>query len=390
MSASNVGELARLAGEEQVDLVVAGPEAPLAAGLADRLAEAGIPCFGPRAAAAQLESSKAFARDFCARHGVPAPRHATVRDAAGLRRALDGGELGSLPVVKASGLAGGKGVLLPEDRDAVEREALALLGGRLGAAGDEVVLEERLEGRELSVFAITDGERVIHAGTASDSKRRFDGDLGPNTGGMGSVSPGHRAEPELLAQIRRDVIEPTVRGLAEEGCPYRGVLYAGLMLTDDGPRVLEFNVRFGDPECQALVPRFDEDLLPVFFDAARGEFPTDRSSAVRMSAERAVTVILAEAAYPGRVEAGAAITGLPDGVEAGESAFVFHAGTRQGARGVETAGGRVIAVTGLGADWESARETAYRTAESIQWESRDFRRDIGAKPPEAGLRSGKE
>ncbi len=378
VSAGDAPGMCRLASHEGVDLVVAGPEAPLADGLADRLAEVGIPCFGPRAEAARLESSKAFARAFCARHRIPAPRHATVRDAAGLRRALAGGELGDLPVVKASGLAGGKGVLLPEDPSAIEREAMALLDGRLGAAGSEVVLEERLEGPELSVFAVTDGKRVIHAGTASDFKRRFDGDRGPNTGGMGSVSPGHQVGPGLLARIRREVLEPAVLGLAAEGAPYRGVLYAGLMLTADGPKVLEFNVRFGDPECQALAPRFDEDLLPVFFEAARGELPAARPPALRMRPERSVTVILAEGAYPGPVETGASIAGLPDAVESGERAFVFHAGTREGAGGVETAGGRVIAVTGLGTTWAEARETAYRTAESIHWPGRAFRRDIAA------------
>ncbi len=379
VSAGDVPGLVRLAADQAVDLVVAGPESPLADGLADRLAEAGVPCFGPRAAAAQLESSKAFARAFCARHRIPAPRHATVRDADELRRALAGEELGELPVVKASGLAGGKGVLLPDDPEAVEREALALLEGRLGAAGSEVVLEERLEGPELSVFAVTDGERVIHAGTASDFKRRFDGDRGPNTGGMGSVSPGRGIGPGLLARIRREVIEPTVIGLAAEGAPYRGVLYAGLMLTAEGPKVLEFNVRFGDPECQALAPRFDEDLLPVFLEAARGEFSAARAPALRMRPEPAVTVILAEAGYPGRIEAGTPIAGLPDAVEAGEDAFVFHAGTREGAGGIETAGGRVIAVTGLGTTRADARATAYRTAGSIRWENCDFRRDIAAE-----------
>lgn len=384
MGAENLAGLVALAREEAVDLVVAGPEAPLAAGLADALEEVGIPCFGPRAAAARLEGSKAFARSFCVRHRIPAPAHAVVRDRESLRRALDTHELGEAPVVKASGLAAGKGVFLPDDRAGVEREALALLDGRLGAAGREVVIEERLEGPELSVFAITDGQRLLDCGTAQDYKRRFDGDRGPNTGGMGSLSPGRGISPALLDRIRREVMERVVAGLASEGLSYRGVLYAGLMLTPDGPRVLEFNVRFGDPECQALAPRFDEDLLPLFDQAARGALPDSGARAVRMRSERAVTVILAGEEYPGSTPRGVLIRGLPEQVEADGDSFVFHAGTREGASGVETAGGRVIAACGLGRDWASARAAAYRTVESIEWEGRAFRSDIGADAVSAG------
>ncbi len=381
VAAGDVAGLVALARQESVDLVVAGPEAPLVAGLADALEEDGVACFGPSAAAAQLEGSKAFARAFCARFGIPAPAYATASAPEEIEGALASGRLGPRPVVKASGLAAGKGVFLPEDPEAAKRDALALLGGRLGAAGREVVLEERLEGRELSVFTITDGRRAFRSGTAQDYKRRFEGDVGPNTGGMGSLSPGREIEAGVLDRIDREIIEPTIAGLAAEGHPYRGVLYTGLMLTAAGPKVLEFNARFGDPECQALAPRFDEDLLPLFHAAARGELPERRPALVRTRSERAVTVILAAEGYPGSTTPGTPIRGLPDAVEAGDGAFVFHAGTRMGPAGVETAGGRVLAVTGTGDDREAARNAAYRAAGAIEWDGRVLRRDIGAFGP---------
>ncbi|MYF77204.1 MAG: phosphoribosylamine--glycine ligase [Acidobacteria bacterium] len=374
VGAEDVGGLTDLAASEGVDLVVAGPEAALAAGLADRLAERNIPCFGPRADAALLEASKEFAKDFMGRHGIPTARHAVVRDVAAAREALRSGDYGEQPVIKASGLAAGKGVFLPEDLDAAERDATRLLEGGLGDAGKAVVIEERLAGPELSVFAISDGTRVVACGTAQDYKRRFEGDEGPNTGGMGSLSPGLGDNAATMARVRREIVEPTIAGLCAEGREYRGVLYAGLMLTADGPRVLEFNVRFGDPEAQTLMPRLACDLLPLFFGAATGRLPDGE---VRFRPERAVTVILASDGYPGAYQKGVPIQGLPDTVETGE-AFVFHAGTRAAANGIETAGGRVIAVTGLGTDWAGARSAAYRCADSITWEKKAFRRDIAA------------
>ncbi len=375
VGAEDVAELADLASAEGVDLVVAGPEAPLAAGLADRLAERDIPCFGPRQNAALLEASKEFSKDFCNRHGIPTARHTVVRDADSARRALRSGKYGRQPVVKASGLAAGKGVFLPGDLEAAERDAASLLEGRFGEAGKAVVIEERLEGPELSVFAISDGTRVVACGTAQDYKRRFENDQGPNTGGMGSLSPGLGADDATMVRVRQEIVEPTIAGLRAEGREYRGVLYAGLMLTPDGPKVLEFNVRFGDPEAQTLMPQLDCDLLPFLFGAANGRLPGDK---VRFRPERAVTVILASDGYPGAYQKGVPIEGLPDAVETDGSAYVFHAGTRVGADGIETAGGRVIAVTGLGADWGSARSTAYRCADSITWEKKAYRRDIAA------------
>jgi len=374
VGAEDVGGLADLASGESVDLVVAGPEAPLAAGLADRLAERDIPCFGPRQDAALLEASKEFAKDFMGRHGIPTARHTVVRDAESAQRALRSGEYGEAPVIKASGLAAGKGVFLPGDLDAAARDAARLLEGGLGEAGKAVVIEERLTGPELSVFAISDGTRAIACGTAQDYKRRFEDDEGPNTGGMGSLSPGLGDNEATMERVRREIVEPTVAGLHAEGREYRGVLYAGLMLTADGPKVLEFNVRFGDPEAQTLMPRLDCDLLPLFFGAATGRLP---DQAVRFRSDRAVTVILASDGYPGSYRKGVPIEGLPETVEIGETC-VFHAGTRAGADGIETAGGRVIAITGLGADWGSARDAAYRTADSITWEKKAFRRDIAA------------
>ena len=372
VGAEDVGGLTDLAAGEGVDLVVAGPEAPLAAGLADRLAERNIPCFGPRQNAALLEASKEFAKDFMGRHGIPTARHTVVRDAEAARQALRSGDYGGQPVIKASGLAAGKGVFLPGDLDAAERDATKLLEGGLGEAGKAVVIEERLAGPELSVFAISDGTRVVACGTAQDYKRRFENDKGPNTGGMGSLSPGLGDTEATMDRVRREIVEPTIAGLRAESREYRGVLYAGLMLTADGPRVLEFNVRFGDPEAQTLMPRLDCDLLPLFFGAAAGRLP---EGAVRFRPERAVTVILASDGYPRAYRKGVPIQGLPDAVETGD-AFVFHAGTRAGADGIETAGGRVIAVTGLGADWAGARSAAYRCADSITWEQKAFRRDI--------------
>lgn len=374
VEAEDVGALCELAASEGVDLVVAGPEAPLAAGLADQLADRNIPCFGPRENAAVLEASKEFAKDFMDRHQIPTARHTTVRDAESARNALHSGDYGYRPVIKASGLAAGKGVFLPEDLDAAERDANRLLEGGLGAAGEAVVIEERLEGPELSVFAISDGTRAVACGTAQDYKRRFENDKGPNTGGMGSLSPGLGDTGATMERVRRDIVEPTISGLRGEGREYRGVLYAGLMLTADGPKVLEFNVRFGDPEAQTLMPRLDCDLLPLFFGAATGKLPEEE---VRFRPERAVAVILASDGYPGSYRKGVPIQGLPDAVETGDGC-VFHAGTRVGAGGIETAGGRVIAVTGLGADWTSARDAAYRAADSISWEKKAFRRDIAA------------
>lgn len=373
-AADDIAGLTRLAAAERVHLVVAGPEAPLAAGLADRLAERDIPCCGPRRNAALLEASKEFAKGFCVRHRIPTARYRVVRDPESARRILRSGEFGERPVVKASGLAAGKGVFLPDDLGEAERDAARLLGGGLGKAGESVVLEERLEGPELSVFAISDGRRAVACGTAQDYKRRFDGDTGPNTGGMGSLSPGLGADDKTLERVRREVVEPAIAGLRAEGREYRGVLYAGLMLTADGPKVLEFNVRFGDPEAQTLAPRLRSDLLPVLFGAARGRLP---EAPVRFGAERAVTVILASAGYPGSSPKGAPIRGLPRTVEADGGAFVFHAGTRTASGETVTAGGRVIAVTGLGPDWESARRAAYRSADSIHWEGRAYRTDIG-------------
>ena len=374
VGAEDVRGLAELASSERVDLVVAGPEAPLAAGLADRLAERDIPCFGPRRNAALLEASKEFAKDFMGRHRIPTARHTVVRDAASAREALRSGKFGAQPVIKASGLAAGKGVFLPADLDAAERDAVRLLDGSLGEAGRAVVIEERLTGPELSVFAVSDGTCVLGCGTAQDYKRRFENDEGPNTGGMGSLSPGLGADEATMERVRREIVEPTVAGLRAEGRDYRGVLYAGLMLTEDGPKVLEINVRFGDPEAETLMPRLDCDLLPLLFGAATGRLP---DQAVRFRSERAVTVILASDGYPGAYRKGVPIGGLPEAVET-DDACVFHAGTRVGAAGIETAGGRVIAVTGLGADWGSARDTAYRTADSITWEKKAFRRDIAA------------
>ncbi|MCB9758563.1 MAG: phosphoribosylamine--glycine ligase [Alphaproteobacteria bacterium] len=356
----------------QVGLVVVGPEAPLAEGLADRLAGVGIPCFGPTSAGARLEASKHFAKGFMDRHGIPTARWAAF---SALEPALAWLDAVDFPVVvKASGLAAGKGVLIPDGPEETRAALRRVLVDRdFGDAGDEVVLEERLTGPEVSVLAFTDGQRYAMMPPAQDHKRALEGDLGPNTGGMGAYAPAPVATPALLRQIEAEVIAPTLRGLAAEGAPYRGVLYAGVMLTPDGPRVLEFNCRFGDPETQALVPLLDGDLAEIMLACATGALDPAR---VTWREGSAATVVLASQGYPGPYRKGFPITGVNqadalDGVE------VFQAGTRFEGGQLVTSGGRVLAVTGRGATLREALQRAYAGARCIDFEGRTFRRDIG-------------
>jgi len=350
------------------DLVVVGPEAPLVDGLADECTAAGVACFGPTAAAARLEGSKAFAKEVMASAGVPTAEHAVV----------DGVEEGMAAierypvVVKADGLAAGKGVVIAGD----EREARAALEAmlverRFGAT--RVVVEEFLDGEELSLLALCDGERALPLAPARDYKRIGDGDTGPNTGGMGSYSPVPEVGAAMVEDLRRTVHQPVVDELAARGTPFHGVLYAGLMLTAAGPRVLEFNVRFGDPETQAVLPRLRSDLLDLLERAVR---PGGLAGAeVEWDERAAVTVVLAARGYPDSPAAGDRIEGLdraPDGVE------VLHAGTAERDGAIVTAGGRVLNVTALGADPAAAREAAYAAADVITFEGRQLRRDIAA------------
>jgi phosphoribosylamine--glycine ligase len=356
-----------------VDLVVPGPELPLVLGLADRLAAAGIACFGPAAAAARLEGSKAFMKAFCARHGIPTARFASFgRDQADAARAYVRAQ-GAPIVIKADGLAAGKGVTVAQS----EAEALAALdaafAGAFGPAGDAVVIEEHLAGEEASLFALVDGEHLLLFGSAQDHKRAGEGDTGANTGGMGAYSPAPCLTPALTERAVAEILRPTVAGLAAEGMPYRGVLYAGLMLTEAGPKLLEYNVRFGDPECQALLPRLMTDLGQLLVGATQGMLG---HMDLRWYPEPSMTVVLAAKGYPGSYQTGSEIRGL-EAAAAVEGVTLFHAGTRIRDGRVLAAGGRVLNVTATGATLAEAQARCYAAIDRIDWPDGFCRRDIG-------------
>ncbi len=373
--ASNLDAIEQAALERGVELVVVGPEAPLVDGLADRLRARGVLVFGPGAAAAQLEGSKVFAKEFFARHGIPTAEFAVCKTPEEADAAIE--RLGGALVIKADGLAAGKGVVVCSTTDqAREAARLMLVERRFGDAGARVVVERRLFGQELSVMALTDGTRYEVLAQAEDHKAIFDGDRGPNTGGMGTVSPAPWASEELIARVCREVFEPTLRGLREDGLEYRGVLYAGLMVGDDGlPWMLEYNCRFGDPEAQPVLARLEDDLGAWLAGAAAGELP---DGPMRWDARTAVCVILAAAGYPSSPRKGDEIRGV-DAVDSEPDMIVFHAGTAMRDGALHTAGGRVLAVTALAADTESARQRAYAGVERIDFEGKQYRRDIGAR-----------
>jgi phosphoribosylamine--glycine ligase len=356
--------------EAEIDLVVIGPEQPLVEGLADTLRAAGFPVFGPSAAAAQLEGSKAFTKALCDRAAVPTAGYASFVDAAKAKAALP--RFGLPVVVKADGLAAGKGVVIAATTQEAEQAIDDMLGGRFGAAGASLVIEEFLEGEEVSFFALSDGKTVLPFGSAQDHKRVGDGDTGPNTGGMGAYSPARVLTPELEARVMAEIVRPSVEAMAAAGTPFAGVLFAGLMLTAEGPKLIEYNVRFGDPECQVLMMRLDEDLLPLLLDAAEGRL---EKGAVRWKDEAALTVVMAANGYPGTPEAGGGIAGIPTAEARG--AQVFHAGTRTEASGLVAAGGRVLAVTARGATVAEAQAAAYRAVDAIDFPTGFCRRDIG-------------
>jgi phosphoribosylamine---glycine ligase len=373
--------LTDLAGRERVDLVVVGPEAPLVAGLADAMEASGVAVFGPSAAAARLEGSKAFAKDLMLRADVPAARSATFTrrdwedEPRGVLSFLD--ELGGGPaVVKADGLAAGKGVVVAETRDEAADAVEAALGrGAFGEAGASVVIEERLEGPEVSAFALTDGRRVARLGFAQDAKRIGDDDTGPNTGGMGAYSPVPSVDASTTERIRVEVLERTVAAMAADGVPYRGVVYAGLMLTEDGPKVLEFNCRFGDPETQALMPLLATDPAERLLACAQGTLGDD---AIELDPLACVTVVLASGGYPGDHRTGFEIAGLGEAA-AVDGATVFHSGTAERRGRVVTAGGRVVSVSAVGGSLAEARDRAYEAASHVGFEGRYHRTDIAAR-----------
>jgi len=373
IGAEDVDALVQFARDESIDFVVVGPEAPLVLGLADRLADAGIKVFGPSAAAAALEGSKGFMKDLCAKYGIPTAAYARFTDATAAKAYLR--EHGAPIVVKADGLAAGKGVTvaatLAEAEAAVDA---ALVEGAFGAAGAEVVIEECLRGEEASVFALVDGKTVLPLASAQDHKQAGDGDTGPNTGGMGAYSPAPIMTDALSRRAMAEILEPTVHAMREEGRPYRGVLYGGLMITDEGPKLLEYNVRFGDPECQALVARLKSDLLPALIatsDGVLGSFD------LRWHEETALVVVMASKGYPGPYQKGSVVRGV-EAAEAEEGVIVFHAGTEAGDDGALLAnGGRVLGVTALGATVADAQRRAYTAVDRIDWPEGFCRRDIG-------------
>jgi phosphoribosylamine--glycine ligase len=370
-----------LAREIAADLVVVGPEAALEAGLADALEEARIPCFGASRRAAQIETSKAFMKAFADRHGLPTAAYAVFEDAAAAKT-----HVRATPpphVIKADGLAAGKGVVIAHHPEEAEAAIDAILGGRFGAAGARLVIEEFMAGEEVSLFALADGERDLLFGAAQDYKRAFDGDLGPNTGGMGTYGPPPVFTTELELQARRRLIEPTVRGLASEGKPYRGVLYAGLMLTAQGPRLVEFNARFGDPETQVLMLRLESDILPYLHAAATGGLPSVARPVWRD--EAAICVVLAARGYPEAPEAGSVIR-LPPPEALGEGVVIFHAGTAVRADGaLVAAGGRVLNVCARAPTLAEARARAYTAIDRIDWPEGFHRRDIGRRAVNRGV-----
>ena len=362
---------------EGIGLVVVGPEAPLVAGVSDALAAAGILVFGPSQAAAALEGSKGFTKDLARERGIPTAAYRRFDDLAAAKAHL--AEIPYPTVVKADGLAAGKGVIIAADRAEAEAAIDLMFGGGFGAAGASVVIEEFMTGTELSFFALSDGARALGFGSAQDYKRVGEGNTGPNTGGMGAISPAPVLTPAIEAWIMAEIIAPTLEGMAARGTPFRGVLFAGLMLTDDGPKLIEFNVRFGDPETQALLPRLDQDLLSLLEAVARGALP-DRS--VQFRPEVSVSVVMAARGYPDAPLKGTAIGGLA-AAAASSGVTLFHAGTRLVDGNVVADGGRVLTVVGSGRDAEAARARAYAGVEALDWPEGFYRRDIGLRPSRA-------
>ena len=356
---------------EAIDLVVIGPEAPLVSGLADDLIDAGILCFGPTRDAARLEGSKGYAKDFCREFGIPTGDYRRFRDPKEAKTYI--GDRGAPIVVKADGLAAGKGVVVAKTIEEAEAAVDALLSSTLGSAGAEIVVEEFLEGDEVSFFALCDGTIAIPFASAQDYKRVGEGDNGPNTGGMGAYSPPTIMTAELSKRIMREIVEPTLRGMNERGSPFRGVLFAGLMVSEFGPKVIEFNVRFGDPEAEVILPRLEDDLLPLLIACASG---TLRGCPPSFCSDAALAVVMAARGYPSEPLRGSRIRGIED-AEALPGVVVFHGGTREVDGAIFADGGRVLTIIALGNDVADARERAYAAIDRIKWPEGFFRRDIG-------------
>lgn len=354
-----------------IDLVVIGPEAPLVAGIVDELTSAGIRAFGPSKAAARLEGSKIFAKEFCARLNIPCAAHASFTDALAAKTYVR--EKSAPIVIKADGLAAGKGVTVALSLDEAEAAIERMFAGEFGAAGQKIVVEEFLDGEEVSFFALCDGARAMEFASAQDHKRVGEGERGPNTGGMGAYSPAPVMDARLRERVMRTIVSPTLDGMAAMGAPFKGVLFAGLMICADGPRLIEYNVRFGDPETQAMLPRLKEDLLALLLACVEERLP---ARPVRLSAKTALSVVLAAKGYPGAPVRGSEIFGIE---RAGAMPFVSltHAGTKREGQRLIADGGRVLNVTGVGADVMEARARAYAAIDVIDWPGGFYRRDIG-------------
>ncbi len=379
IQAEDADSLVRFAREKEIDLTVIGPEAPLTAGIVDRFQSEGLKIFGPRKAAAQLEGSKIFAKEMMVRAGVPTAEFKIFDQAAQAKHYL----VESEPpfVIKADGLAAGKGVVVADScEDAVEAVSKFMEEKSLGQAGARVIIEDKLEGEELSVLVLTDGENIIPLASAQDHKRLQDFDRGPNTGGMGAYSPCPFLSKENFQKVLDKTVRPILQEMARQGNPYRGVLYAGIMITKNGPYVLEYNARFGDPETQAVLPRLKSDLLPHLLEVAEGRFP---AVSLEWDERYSLNVVMAAGGYPGPYDKGAVISGL-DPYKGKEDQVVFHAGTRRNDSGeIVTAGGRVLSVTGLGETLKAAQEKAYEAIYQIRFDGAQFRKDIGRRALES-------
>jgi phosphoribosylamine--glycine ligase len=375
-SADSFDLLMSLAERERIDLTIVGPELPLSLGIADRFAAAGHPLFGPSAAAARLESSKAFAKAFMQRHAVPTARFRTCENLEEALTSIRAGEFGFPVVLKADGLAAGKGVVIAADRSEAEQAAKAAMQDRrFGDAGARVVIEECLTGPEVSFFVLSDGVRALPIGTAQDHKRIFDDDRGPNTGGMGAFAPSPLIDATLQARVMREIVEPVIGAMATEGHPFVGFLYVGLMLTTAGPKVIEFNVRLGDPEAQVILPLVDEPLVPLLAAAAAASLT---QASCRLGADKLVGVVLASKGYPESSESGRPISGIAS-AERVPGVSVLHAGTADRDGQIVTAGGRVLTVVGRGPDFSRAIATAYSGVSQIAFDGMQYRKDIGKK-----------
>jgi phosphoribosylamine--glycine ligase len=370
---SDAGAVERFCREKSIDLVVIGPEAPLVAGLSDALRSAGVSVFGPSQAAAQLEASKAFTKALCQKNDIPTAAYGVFDNEADALAHLE--DKGAPIVVKADGLAAGKGVAVCDTLDDARAAIAACFSGRFGGAGAKVVLEEKLTGEEMSFFALCDGQTAIPFGTARDYKRAFDRDTGPNTGGMGAVSPSPRETPALVDTVMARIIQPTLDGMVRRGTPFSGILFAGLMLTGEGPKLIEYNVRFGDPECQTLMLRLESDLLPILYRIARGGSVGDH--AVNWSGQRSVAVVMASKGYPDTPATHPGVIELSP--RPTNNVVIFHASTIRAQDGtLTTKGGRTLNVCGTGETYTHARMRAYETLSHIAWEGGFYRTDIGS------------